>query len=326
MLRSPAALLAWAMALAGWAFLAHPGTVAGPDTTVAVVWALTGFVGGVALGRRRPWLPGLVVAAVVLGAICATWPESVSGRPLAPPLGYGNADGMLLLCAAAGSLLSASALPRHRRPWLVAVAVGAAAAAVVIGAQAAAVSTVLLLVWFALRRLGRGWWWVVGSVAVLSGATATTLLLARGALSLPHWLAAALTPERVRLWSDAADLIGEAPVRGVGPTTPRVLSARAGEGAALTWAHSAPLQLSAELGLVGLALAVGLVVTALAMLGRSSAVLAVLLLPALIDYVLDFSWVVLALSAVVGAAYVVRGTPAPSRSAVGKPALTPPGP
>lgn len=302
MLRSPAIPIVWAVVLGAWALFAHADRPESVETAGSVLLAIVGFLAGLMLGRLRAWLPGLCVAAVVGASVLATLPASLSGSPLAPPVEYGNADGMLLLCAGAGVLVSAMTADSRHRPALLVGAAVCAALCAVIGAQAATVCAVALLAWFAVRGHGRTAWWVAGATAVLAAATVVTVLLGSHVLTGSGPLASALSADRVRLWRDAVHITAQHLLTGAGPGTFPVLSPTARSDVDLAWTHSAPLQFAAELGLVGLVLFAGLVASTLWMLGRHAPIAALLLLPATIDYVLDFPAVVVSVAVVVGGA------------------------
>jgi hypothetical protein len=302
MLRSPAIPIVWAVVLGAWALFAHADRPESVEAAGSVLLAIVGFLTGLLLGRLRAWLPGLGVAAVVGASVLATLPASLSGSPLAPPAGYGNADGMLLLCAGAGLLVSAmTANSRHRLALLVGAAVCAGLCSV-IHAEAATVCAVALLGWFVVRNHGRAGWWLAGSIGALTAATVVTVLLGSRVLTGAGPLAAALSRDRVHLWRDAVHITAQHLLTGAGPGTFPVLSPTARSDADLAWTHSAPLQFAAALGLVGLVLFAGLVASTLWMLRRQAPIAALLLLPATIDYVLDFPAVVVSVAVVGGGA------------------------
>ncbi len=109
------------------------------------------------------------------------------------------------------------------------------------------------------------------------------------------------------------------PLRGVGAGRFAEVSPTAADPD-LQWAHSAALQIGAELGVVGLVLFVGILVAALLMLGRDSMVLAALPLPTSVDYVLQFPWVLVAYGVALGGIGLAASVGAT------KPWLTPPSP
>jgi O-antigen ligase len=307
--RSPAVTALWGVALCGWTLLSRPDAPSVEVDSLAILLALLAFGAGVVVatvgGRYAP----LVLPVGVLGAVLATAPASLSGSPLAPPLGYGNANGELLLVACAGLLLTARAAdPRFRWP-LVGAAVGTAGLCGLVHAQAAGACGLALVLWFLVRRSGPAWAWTAGSVALVLGAVGVTVLLGRGVAVVPESFAAALSAQRLQLWSEALDLANANPWTGVGAGRFPLLAPTASADPDLAWTHSAPLQAAAEQGYVGLVLFLGLLVWCLLMLRRDAPLAALVLLPCTIDYVLDFGWVVLAVGLLVGFAWR-RATPA----------------
>lgn len=319
-MRSPVVAVLLGLTLAGWARWSQPAAPGSKANAFAVLLAVLGFVIGVVAGRVVPVLPAALVAAGVVAAVLLTAPGSLSAAPLAPPLGYANANGELLLCGCAALLLCARAAAGRWRWPLVGGAVVVVVLSGVTQAQASAVCGVALVGWFFVRRYGRPAWWAVGSSVVLTAAVGVTVLVARGVAVVPGPVVAALSEERRRLWAEALDIALASPVRGAGAGRFPMLSATARSDADLAWAHSTPLQLAAELGFVGLGLFTVLVLWTLLMLGREAMLVALLLLPSTIDYVLDFGWVLLAVGGVVGAAWSLSPT------GTGKPWLTPPSP
>ena len=316
-LRSALSGVVLLLVLGGWALLSTPDAPEADSAAAAYVAAACGLVAGVLLGRVDPAVPGLAVLGVAAGAFAVTLPASMSGEPAAPPLNYMNANGAMALCGAAGAVLAA----RRRSTAMQVAAGGVAVAAALVcwfnGALAAAAAAVLLAAWAVARRLGpAGPWRVLGALGLLLPGLATVLW---GAGWLPHpgALVALLSRERFSLWSDAVDALGAEPWTGVGPGRFSDVSPTAADPD-LAWAHSYVLQTGAELGVPGLALLAVLLLWAAIVLGRDVVLLAVLLLPATIDYVLHFGGVVVVLSLVVGGWLGGSGT--------GKPWLTPPTP
>jgi O-antigen ligase len=230
---------------------------------------------------------------------------------------YGNADGALLLSGVAGLLIAAA---RMHFPWPAILAIFAVLGVGMtfqMGARAATVAGLALLAWAGVRR------WVGTRVGMAIGVlivvlpSAFTVLLGEHVVSAP-WLATALSSNRVGLWHQAIQMADAHPVAGVGAGNfSRVSNTHDPD---LAWAHSALLQTSAELGYVGLALFALLLAWGVLVLRRDAVLLGILFLPATVDYVLDFPWVVLAACVVLGGAW------ASSPSGNGKPWFTPPSP
>jgi len=313
--------------LAGLAFFAHPGA---PDTQVfvlSVVLVLAGFVVGAAAASVHPALPGGAVGVVVLVAVLGTATASLSGTPTAPPLGYGNANGAFLLCGTAGLVCC---VPRAPEAWRLPAALAALVTAVLCvltGSIASTIGCVLLVGFMAVRRVGPAWLWQVVAGVLIAVPITMTALWGSGVVHPPGWALDALTSQRLALWSDAVDLVRRFPVIGAGPGEFALRSATARGDADLVWAHSEPLQVAAELGLVGAVLLTVMLVCGIVLLRRDAVILAVLLLPAAVDYVFHFGWVLAAYAVVLGGVYAGSSASVASDSfGMGKPVLTPPSP
>lgn len=310
-------------ALAAWAFFSRLDAVGTSAEALAVVLVLAGFAVGALATQIHPALPASAVGAGVLVAVVMTFPRSVSGAPQAPPIGYGNADGTLLLVATAALIV---AVVRLDGTLQLATAIGVLVTTglCVMTASVAATAACLLLLGFtAVRRLGPTWMWqlVAGSLIVVP--VGLTYLWGSGARP-PAVVVDALSSQRLALWSDAVSLAEAQPVRGVGAGAFALRSRVAMGDSDLAWAHSEPLQIAAELGFVGLALLALLLACGVIMLRRDAMLLALLVLPATIDYVFHFGWVLLAGAVVLGAASADFS--ADVVSGAGKPVLTPPSP
>jgi O-antigen ligase len=317
MIRSPLVGLILAAAFAGWAFFSKPDAPEATATAALVLLAAAGFGLGAVLNRVERPAPGLAVGIGAFGAVVSTVPASLAGGPLAPPLHYGNANGALLLSGVAGLLVAAV---RVHFPWpaiLTILAVIGVGMTFQIGARASTAAGLTLLVWAGVRRwVGPGVGMALGGLLVLL-PSAATVLLAEGMFSAP-WLVHALSGNRVELWHQAIQMANAHPVAGAGAGNFSQVSAT--HDPDLGWAHSTPLQTSAELGYVGLALLALLLTWGVLVLCRDAVLLGILFLPATVDYVLDFPWVVLAACVVLG------GVWASSPSGRGNPWFTPPSP
>lgn len=303
-----------AACLAGWALLVHPDAPGGVDVAVVVLLGAAGAVTGWALSREQRELPGAVLAGAVAVAFVLTLPGSIGGAAAAPPLGYANADAALLVTATAGVLLGAGQVEgRQRVPWTVA-AVAFTVATVLTGSRAAVVSCLLLLgLWAVLPRLRTvGWRWLaagllvaaVGTTVVLGLTSPQTRTSPAAERLAPEAVAESVGGTRAALWADALAMVGNSPATGYGAGTFADRSALAADPD-LAWAHSEPLQVAAELGLVGATLAALLVAWVLLACDSSAVLVAVVLLPATVDYVLHFPAVVLSVGVVVGTAVAV---------------------
>lgn len=316
-----------ALALGGWLLVASAGRVAHPWPRVGLLAAAAvAFLVSRRAGRLAPWLAGAVTAAAAAGAAV---PGALDGGPLAPPLGYGNADGALYAVAAAGACVVAAG---SRRTAVRAAGLAAATAMValttVVGSVGALVGSALVVMATAAAVMRR-------PPAVRAVAAVAALLLAgglavtglAGALHHPgrsdtgvaRLVATAVTGRRVALWHDAVTLTRAQPLRGVGPGRFPTASPVARSDSDTRWAHSLPLELAAESGvpaLVALAGVVGgLLVLAVRTAGRSArpaaAVVGIATVTGLglqteIDYVAHFPAVVCAAAVVTGCALAER--------------------
>lgn len=310
----------------GWALFSHPAAPESTSWAASCALVAAGLLAGAVLVRVDPRVPGLLALAVAVGALVLTAPASLSGEPTAPPLGYMNANGAMLVAGAAGGVLAAGT---RSAQWRLVAALAALLLAWVClaeGAQTAAVACALVAVWGLLRDRGPTWLWVAGGTAVVVVPPLVTVGWASGVVTPPAGVVSVLSDERVSLWTEAWGLLGDHPVRGVGPGRFSQESPTAADPD-LAWAHSALLQTGAELGWVGIGCLLVVVVWALLALGRDAMVLGALLLPASVDYVLHFGGVLAVSSLVLGAALSPPSGPVSTRaSGTGKPWLTPPSP
>lgn len=315
--RSPLVGLVLLALFGGWSLLAHPDAPQADAWAAACAVTAGGLLIGWALGQPDPALPGLLALGIAVGAVLVTLPESLSGNPTAPPLGYMNANGALLLAGAAGAVVAAGGRALAWRLAAALVSLLLSLVCLVEGAQTGAIACLLVAVWALLRGHGPEEPWTLAGVALVAVPTLLPVAWAADRLPRPDVLVTALTDERFALWSESWELLGDEPVSGVGPGRFSLESPTAADPD-LAWAHSALLQTGAELGWVGVGLLVGFVVWALVALGRDGVLLGLLLLPASVDYVLHFGGVLLVSSIVVGGAMASSGS--------GNPWLTPPSP
>jgi O-antigen ligase len=269
------ALAAWGILLAmlvvsGWRNDANP---------LPAVLLATGVAAAYAAARGIPdrALPGVlwsIVATAVL--VVVVRPAILSGEPLAPPTGYGNANGSLLALGVVAAL-GAAAMPgsmRRRAPALLAAsglllavtatrsvaaagmaAIVFAAVVAVLAARAAGQRTGRLAEVTALTLLGV-LTAAVFAVTIALAAPGPTAEQAPGADRLVDQL----SERRTQLWQDAADLAAAHPWTGVGTGEFSTTSEVARRDADTRFAHSLPLETAAETGLLaGAAVVVALV-------------------------------------------------------------------
>ena len=255
-------------------------------------------------------------ALLTAGTVTAVWSigEVFSGAG-GSLLGYANAAAAFqLACVAAGLM----AVARLRNPDLrVLAAAGTLACAFAPWLNTAITSALLALVLpVALVARHLGWrvrgvvvWSAVAALAVIAGTTAVAATYdGKGPLD---WLVAqTLSGNRGQLWAEALDAAVANPMEGVGTSRFSQVSGTAGADLDLRWAHNAFLQIAAETGFPGMALALSLLVWAFTRLwvggrdaatGVAAAGLAAMVVAASIDYVWHFPAVALATAAIAGA-------------------------
>ena len=233
--------LAIAGVLAAWVWSGDGRTA--PVVALLAAMAVVVAAARVVVARGLPALGVLAVA--VAGAVVLTWPGmiQVAGRPL----GYANANATL------AGLGAVAALGAGRRFRILAVVLIA-----VIPFTGSVAGTLVTLVGVMLVVLALVVRWppaaIVGGLIACSAMLGATVAIATGddLLGLEDRAGA-----RAELWAGAEELADEEPVRGVGaggfaeqnPVT---------DDRDLRWAHHGPLQIAAELGVVGLVLALAL--------------------------------------------------------------------
>jgi O-antigen ligase len=299
-------------ALAGWSVVSAQMRGGSPRDYVGAIglFAISYLVGRLAAARAAVVA---VVVAGVFGAWVLTTGGAFSGGPLAGPLGYANANAALavqvatvLLVAAtrAGNrtarlLLALASLPVLSLAWfndsLAAMIGGVALFAVALAILlkgAPATSTVAIGCCGLILGVA-----VVGQVLVASGVGSG--VAARG-----------VSERRVELWTDAVHLVRSQPVLGHGPLSFATESPTASADPDTRAAHSAVLQVAAELGLIGAGLL--LLLTAWAYWTLTLAAPApgivgaigwtALCLQALVDYVANYPMVLAAAGLALGLA------------------------
>ncbi|MCX4759790.1 O-antigen ligase family protein [Streptomyces sp. NBC_01275] len=227
-----------------------------------VLLALLAVAAGYATGRIfGVLLPVAAPCAAALAglALTVTLPRLAPGPETAPPLGHAGATAAVLTLAAGAACCAAWAAssPVLRLAlWLLAAGVPVVGA--LVGSTMAVVTccAVLLcsLAGGRVRRRGPAL-----AALALSAALVTGLTWAVAGNALPGGAAdrleRLLTPRRVDLWQDALDLAHRDPGLGVGPGRFGELSATAAQSTLSDGKpHSAPLQLAAEQGVVGVLL------------------------------------------------------------------------
>ena len=283
--------------------------------------AVAAYVVGRVQGGRRPvFVPAAVVVSIIVGTV-ASGPAALSGGALAPPLGYGNANGALFtLGVAAACVVVARANEAPVRRVAAVLAVVLLCLAVFTLSKTAVVLAVGILVIAAIaHRLGP-WVALVGPFVVLGAVTATLVLgLTNGTLPI---LSDELSERRTMLWREAMDIAADEPVFGVGPGMFAQASPTALADADARWAHSAYLQVGAETGVIGavlLALVLTLVFGALyrsrqdkRLIVIGTAAVTALSVHAAIDYVAHFPTLVIIAGLLAGLASTRTANASPS--------------
>lgn len=278
---------------------------------------LAGATAAYAVGRRRGGRRPVFVAAVIVLAILAgtvlSGPSAFSGGPLAPPLGYANANGaMVALGAAAAAIMATVAnLEVVRQPAAVLAIVMLTLAGVNTSRAAIALTAGILVAAVVARWLSR-WVALVAPLLIAVAVTSTIVLgLTHGSPTVPP-LKDSLTGRRMVLWQEAIEITAGEPVFGVGPGMFAETSPTALADADARWAHSVYMEAAAETGIPGALLLGALLLWTFGALYRSrqdsrlvvigTAAVTAFAIHAAIDYVASFPAVVLIAAILAGLA------------------------
>ncbi|MGW0843824.1 O-antigen ligase family protein [Streptomyces sp. NPDC002787] len=245
-------------ACAAWALITAAARGGRPEGVLLAVLAVAaGYAAGRICGALLPVVAPSAGALAGVG-LAVTAPHTMTGSPLVSPLGHTGATAALLALSAGAACCSAwAARSPGLRLALRLLACGVAVTAAVLGSTTGfAACAGVLLCSLAAARMGRG----PGLAGLALGTalvTGTVWAIAEDVLpaGLTDALEGQLTPHRVLLWQDALGLVRDEPLLGAGPGRFGELSPTL----ALSVApddkpHSAPLQLAAEQGLIGVAL------------------------------------------------------------------------
>lgn len=245
-------------ACAAWSLITAAVRGGRPEGVLLAVLAVAaGYAAGRICGALLPVVAPSAGALAGAG-LAVNDPHTMTGSPLLSPLGHTGASAALLVLASGGACCAAwAARSPGLRLTLRWSACGIAVAALVLGSTTgfAACAGVLLCSLAAARmRRGPG---LAGLALATALVTATVWAVAEDALpaGLTDSLEGQLTPHRILLWHDALDLVDDDALLGVGPGRFGELSPTVAESlSADDRPHSAPLQLAAEQGLVGVVL------------------------------------------------------------------------
>ncbi|MFC4496718.1 O-antigen ligase family protein [Streptomyces ovatisporus] len=250
-------------ACAGWALVTAAGRDARPEGLLLAVLAVgAGYATGRIAGSLLP--VGAAAGAAVFGVFLAlfgpTSTRMVAGSiQFAGPEGRSGVTAALLTLAVGAACCAAWATPVHAlRVTLRLGAAGIVVLALLIGTPVGFAAGLAVLLWsLAVGRVRRRR--VPLAALALAATTVTGVTFAVAADALPHPVTTALesrlTEHRTELWEDALRLVREKPLTGTGPDTFGELSPTTHRAAGADGKpHSAPLQLAAEQGVVGLML------------------------------------------------------------------------
>jgi O-antigen ligase len=318
--------LALVAIFAGWSVLSAVVAGGNPWPPLALTAAATAvYAGGRTWGSRDPVLVSALIVFGILVSVVVAGPRAISGSPLAPVLGYANANAALYTLGVVAATIIATFADRRFIRWLGAVlALAMLALAVINTSQAAVVLAIaVLLAALTARWLGR-WVALVAPLLVLAAIATTVVLGATHGTATLAPLEEELTERRTVLWQEALDIVAAEPVFGVGPGGFAETSPTALADADARWAHSAYLEVAAETGVPGLVLLLALLWWVYGSLYRSrqdprlvvigTAGITALAIHAAVDYVAHFPAVVLIAAIVAGLASSRREASAPSVS------------
>ncbi|MEV6162723.1 O-antigen ligase family protein [Streptomyces sp. NPDC052052] len=246
---------------ASWSLVTAAGRESGPEGVLLALLAVAaGFTCGRICGTLLPVAAATAVAlgALVMGLLVRRGVTDAMTSADAAPGHSGAAAALLVLAAGAACCGAAAARRSSLRVSLRLLALGTACAAWTAGSAAGfAAALGVLLCSLAATRTRHRFLGLAGLALATGLVVGTSWAVAADALpqSLMVSLEGPLTTNRVLLWQDALKLAGDHPVLGIGPgrfaeLSPTVEQTVHSDGRP----HSAPLQLAAEQGVVGVVL------------------------------------------------------------------------
>lgn len=274
-----------------------------------LVIAVVSYALGRGLGRGDAVLACAAVVGAILVTTLANGPSAFSGGPLAPPLGYANANGALFALGVAAAAVIAILTDRTYGSVLALAML--ALTAVTTSKAALALALGIALTALIARWLGR--WVALAAPVPVAVAVAVTVALgsAGSAVALPR-LEAGLTERRTELWHDAVELVRAHPEVGVGPGMFAETSPTALGDADAALAHSVYLEVAAESGIPAAVLLGAVLLWVFGALFRShqnsrlvvvgTAAVSAVAVHAAIDYVAHYPAVVAAAALLAGVA------------------------
>ncbi|NEA98602.1 hypothetical protein G3I78_05835 [Streptomyces sp. SID13726] len=246
-------------ACATWSLItaaAHDGRPEG--VLLALLAVAAGYAAGRISGALLPVAAPCAAALTGLG-LAVGLPRLSSGPEIVAPLGHAGATAALLTLATGAVCCAAWATGSPAfRIVLRLTAVGITVTAAVLGSLSGLVTcAVVVLCSLAAGRMPHRGPGIAGLAAAATAVTGLTWAVAGNAVpdGLAESLRGQLTPHRIDLWHDALRLAREDTALGVGPGRFGELSSTATRTLVSDGKpHSAPLQLAAEQGLVGVVL------------------------------------------------------------------------
>ncbi|MEV8592379.1 O-antigen ligase family protein [Streptomyces sp. NPDC052012] len=246
-------------ACAAWPLITAAARDGRPEGMLLAVLAVAaGYAAGRIGGTLLPVAAPCAWALAGVGLTVAV-PHLVPGPQIAAPLGHAGATAAVLTLSAGAACCAAWAAPSSAlRIALHLATAGIAVTAAVLGsAVGCAASALVLLASLATARVRRRGAGIL--LLALATAAVTGLAWAVARDALPDGLAASLegrlSAHRVGLWRDALGMVHRNAGLGVGPGRFGELSPTSGETLLSDGKpHSAPLQLAAEQGVVGVVL------------------------------------------------------------------------
>ncbi|WP_078616697.1 O-antigen ligase family protein [Streptomyces sp. 351MFTsu5.1] len=246
-------------ACAAWSLITaavHDGRPEG--VLLALLAVSAGYAAGRISGALLPVAAPCAAAATAFG-LAVGLPHLAPGPEIVAPLGHAGATAALLTLAAGAACCAAwTTGSPGLRLLLRLLAVGIAVTSAVLGSVAGLVTCLaVVLCSLAASRMDHRGPGLVGLVLAAVSVTGLTWAVAGSAVpdGLTESLRGQLTPQRIDLWHDALRMARENTALGVGPGRFGELSGTAAHSLLPDGKpHSAPLQMAAEQGVVGVVL------------------------------------------------------------------------
>ncbi len=260
-------------ACAAWSLITAAAGDGRPEGVLLAVLAVSaGYAAGRICGALLPVVAPGAGAFAGLG-LAITAPHSM-GSPFVSPLGHTGATAALLALSAGAACCAAwAARAPGMRLALRLVAGGVAVNAAVLGSATGVAACVgVLLCSLAAARMRLRGLGLAGLALATALVTGMTWAIAEDVLpsGLTDSLEGRLTPHRVLLWHDALGMAHDEPLLGAGPGRFEDLSTTVAQSLSSDGKpHSAPFQLAAEQGLIGVALLAAVFCWVLYVLWRS---------------------------------------------------------